>query len=93
MKRLVSIVLVIVMIIVLSGCAKIKNQQDIGMNHIIERLGFTIIDHVGNISDYDNYVVYDNDTGVVYFLGFTSGGITLCPRYDSDGEIMIYGGK
>lgn len=93
MKRLISVILVIFMLVVLMGCAKIEDDNVEFQTDRIKNLGFTVLEHAGRTTDVDYYVVYDNDTNVVYFLSFTySGGVTFSPRYDENGEIMIYGG-
>lgn len=49
-------------------------------------------DNVGIPSGVGSVGVYtDNETGVEYFVYSSQGltGVTICPRYNSDGSLMI----
>lgn len=87
MKRFIATIVIFIILVSLVGCAESNTDR-------FDNLGFTVIDHVGNTSGVDYYLVYDNETNVIYYLSYTGSmiGITLCPRYDSNGEVMIHGG-
>lgn len=94
MKKISTILLLtVIMLSVLTGCGKIEKNAENGSIKQLEGMGFTVIEHFGKTAKYDYYIVYDNDTKVVYFLSHTSRGYALCPRYDENGEIMIYEGE
>lgn len=42
---------------------------------------------------YATYITYDKDTKVMYYIldGYRRAG--LCPMYDTNGDIMVYGGE
>lgn len=94
MKKINTILLLaVIMVSILAGCGKLEENTVNTRSEHIEDNGFTVIEHFGETTKYDYYIVYDNDTKVVYFLSLTNGGYTLCPRYDENGEIMIYEGE
>lgn len=88
MKRFIALILMVIVIASLVGCANVEDSQD----DTWDDLGFTVLDHVGHTTSFDYYIVYDNETNVIYYLSPTSTGIALSPRYDANGEIMIYKG-
>lgn len=93
-KRFVAIFLVLLMTISLTGCGSIKEGIDGNLNDALAELGFIVVDNLDVTGCAYNYrLVYDSETGVMYYLANTyNGGLALCPRYDENGEIMIYGG-
>lgn len=90
MKKLLAILCLITMLFCLTGC-KIKDDTT---NKLIDECGFVLIEKNGNYGDYDIYRVYDPETKVEYILtnGYC-GTIGLCPRFDENGEVMIYKGE
>lgn len=90
MKKLFVILCIITIIFCLTGC-KLKDNS---ANKLIDECGFVLIEKNGNFGDYNIYRVYDQETKVEYILtnGY-SGTIGLCPRYDENGEVIIYKGE
>lgn len=94
MKRFIAIILALVIAISLMGCASVEEANLNMYGTIVNELGFTVLQHAGDAARHDCYIVYDNETNVVYYLSFPyATGITLCPRYDENGEVMIYRGE
>jgi hypothetical protein len=80
----------IAMIFCFAGC-KVKDDT---ANKLMDECGFVLIEKNGKYGDYHIYRVYDAETKVEYILttGY-SGTIGLCPRFDENGEVVIYKGE
>lgn len=90
MKRLLLLLLACLMLLLLTGCGKdyqeavTYNTTDIGRGY------FTIIKQWGSICDDEYYIVYANDTKVMYLV--VSGGhrFGISPLYNTDGTLQVY---
>jgi hypothetical protein len=91
MKRILALLLIcVILIFSLVGCGKsyreatAPNETDVGKGY------FTTVKYWGGGGGIDYYIVYANDTKVMYFLvsgGYTSG---ITPLYNADGTLQIY---
>ena len=95
MKKKIALVLVLCAIAtVLCSCSSSYEEANTNPDNYLSKGYFTIIKSWdGGINHPTEYIVYANDTGVMYyiFLGGYSGGIT--PLYNADGTLQIYEGK
>ena len=95
MKKNIALILVFcIMVAVLCGCSSFSSYEEADTNpdNCFSEGYFTPIKSWGVGSLYE-YIVYANDTGVMYyvFLGIDCGGIT--PLYNADGTLQIYKGE
>lgn len=91
MKKIIVIVLTICLLCGLIGCTTKSIEKNI--ETAIEKSGFILIDLFGERGDVDIFLVYDPNTKVEYL--FTRGpysSMSICPYYDSNGNIAIYKG-
>ena len=51
---------------------------------------FTVIEHHYNLEDGHLYIIYDNDTKVMYYYVESGYSDSISPIYNSDGTIKIY---
>ena len=93
MKKIIAVVLVLIVIIVCTGCAKYEAHFDNMAIEYIHSAGFEFIEKMGNFGDYRTYLAYDTRTNVEYIVTFGNGTNGFCPYYDEYGNIAIYGGK
>lgn len=89
-KKLILLLTICLILSSLVGCGKSyqevteSNECGIGNGY------FTTVKRWGGGAGYDYYVVYANDTKVMYFImgdGYTSG---ITPLYNTDGTLQIY---
>ena len=102
MKRFISIFLALLMVICFAGCGRPdesipawKESQNERKKADLEEMGLMFIGDVATPDSnlYNCRLVYDSETMVVYYLSFSyNGGLMMCPRYDTDGDVMIYEG-
>lgn len=91
MKRILALLLIcVILIFSLVGCGKSYqeatnlNERGVGKGY------FTTVKQWGGGGGYDCYIVYANDTKVMYFImgdSYTSG---ITPLYNADGTLQIY---
>ena len=95
MKKKIALVLVLcIMTAMLCGCSSSYEEATINPDNYFSKGYFTVIKSWDGGIDYPTeYIVYANDTGVMYyaFLKVHSGGIT--PLYNADGTLQIWEGK
>lgn len=83
MKRKLSVILAIcIMIFVLTGCKDVGDKTNDNYFTIVE-----VVDDIGT------YVVYANDTKVMYMLYASKYGGGITPLYNADGTLQIYNGN
>lgn len=94
MKKILALLLIcVILTFSLVGCgesyqeATTPNEMGVGLGY------FTIVKHWGGGLYSDYYIMYANDTKVMYFAeeGGRSFGIT--PLYNADGTLQIYNEK
>lgn len=95
MKKFCLVLLIILMAIMLCSCSSSSYKEaNTNPDNYFSKDYFTIIKSWDGGIDYPTeYIVYANDTGVMYyvFLGGHNGGIT--PLYNADGTLQIYKGE
>lgn len=91
-KRLIALVVTISMLFCLSGCrTTIKPKGSTSVEDIWGK--FTVIEERNNPEIGSLITAYENDTKVVYYIWFGGYRGGMCPAYDEDGNVMIYGGE
>ena len=91
MKKIIAIVLVVCMLWCFAGCSEVTDN--IRANKVSE-LGFVLIEEFGSYGSSRTYLVYDPNTMVEYlFYTADYDSISMCPYYDSDGNVVIYKGE
>lgn len=100
MKKNIALILVFcVMIAVFCGCSSFSSYEeaDVNPDNCFSKGYFTVIKSWdGGFDTPSEYIVYANDTGVMYYVFlwpdcFGIGGIT--PLYNADGTLQIYEGE
>lgn len=92
------ITLCLLAMIFLTGCESSKAayaRAEISTQNTLEKMGFIVVENLTvPDSPYSCYLVHDKETNVMYYLALTyNGGVTLSPRYNENGDIMIYEGE
>lgn len=89
-KKLMALFMICLILFSLTGCGK-SYQEAIGSREYIIGNGyFTTVKYWGGSARLEYYIVYANDTKVMYFImgdGYTSG---ITPLYNADGTLQIY---
>lgn len=93
MKKKIILALAILSSIIYVGCSTtIKTDPD-EFNYSNFWDQFTIIEERFN-GDYGSlYIVYDNDTKVMYYLNNDYHYSFMTPIYEADGSVRVYDGK
>ena len=96
MKKKIALFLVLcIMITILCSCSSSYEEPYINPDNYFSKGYFTIIKSWDGGFDYPTeYILYANNTGVMYYAFRTSsyaGGIT--PLYNTDGTLQIYKGE
>ena len=95
MKKFCLALIIILMTTMLCSCSYTSYEEaNTNPDNYFSKGYFTIIKSWDGGIDYPvEYIVYANDTGVMYyvFLGGYCGGIT--PLYNADGTLQIYEGE
>ena len=93
MKKLLITLLAIVMIFCFVGCNERDTAYDRQVNEFMADSGFVLIERIGKQGDTYMYLVYDAESKVEYILIEGYCETSLCPYYDSNGEVVIYKGE
>lgn len=95
MKKKIALILVLcIMTAMLCGCATSYEEANTNPDNYFSKGYFTMIKSWDGGIDYPTeYIVYANDTKVMYYVfrQAHAGGIT--PLYNADGTLQIYKGK
>ena len=95
MKKKIALILVLcAMAAILCGCSTSYEEANTNPDNYLSKGYFTVIKVWDGGMDFPTeYILYANDTGVMYyaFRGTYSGGIT--PLYNADGTLQIYEGE
>lgn len=92
MKRFITLLLVLVLLCsTLTGC-KSTSYEEVKINEFEEDFGgyFTTVKQWGGGMDGNYYILYANDTKVMYLYyswGYQSG---ITPLYNVDGSLQVY---
>lgn len=95
MKKKIALVLVLcAMVAMLCGCSTSYEEANTNPDNYLSKGYFTIIKSWDGGIDYSTeYIVYANDTKVMYYVfrGAHTGGMT--PLYNADGTLQIWEGE
>ena len=95
MKKKIALFLVLcIMAAMLCGCSTSYEEANTNPDNYLSKGYFTIIKSWDGGIDYSTeYIVYANDTKVMYYVfrGAHTGGMT--PLYNADGTLQIYKGE
>lgn len=92
MKRFIALLLALILLcFVLTGC-KSTSYEETKINELEEVCGgyFTIVKQWGSNISGNYYILYANDTKVMYLYyscGYNSG---ITPLYNADGSLQVY---
>lgn len=96
MKRILAIFLSILIIFSFAACENSEETQVIEKEEkYVETIGNFIVISKDTEGSPDCYLVYDEDTYVMYsiifnFITRVESGITITPLYNADGSLRIY---
>jgi len=82
---------------ILAGCGREQYIDEQGKSNDLIGGRFVVVDKYEDKGDegayYSTSIVYDKDTKVMYYIldGYRKTG--LCPMYDTNGNLMVYGGE
>jgi hypothetical protein len=94
MKRLIAVLLIVIMCVGFSACGTYYASLDEYDDNELKIYGFVIIKQLGRYGESACYLVYDSVTKVEYIVCQGSySNLSVCPYYDENGNIVIYGGK
>lgn len=85
------------LMMLLVGCGSEQYTDEQGISSDLIGGKFVVVDECKdhNVSGnyYGTYITYDKDTKVMYYIldGYRRTG--LCPMYDTNGDVMVYGGE
>ena len=95
MKKKIALILTLcILVMMLAGCSSSYDEPYADSNTNFGNGYFTVIRWWDGGMDYPTeYILYANDTGVMYYAFRTShaGGIT--PLYNADGTLQIWEGE
>lgn len=95
MKKKIYLVLILcLMTTMLCGCSTSYEEANTNPDNYLSKGYFTVIKSWDGGANYPTeYIVYANDTNVMYYVfhSLYTGGIT--PLYNADGTLQIYEGK
>ena len=91
-KKLLAIAMAAIMGLSAVGCTSYEESVDISKSEQSFEGGYFTLIRKWN-SDHNCYIVYANDTKVIYLVvvGYRRYGIT--PLYNADGSVQVYGGE
>lgn len=95
MKKKIALILILcIAVTMLCSCSSSYEEANTNPNNYLSRGYFTVIKSWDSGVGYPiEYIVYANDTKVMYYVfrGNYIGGIT--PLYNADGTLQIYEGE
>lgn len=85
MKRIIAIFMALVIVFALCGCSNPEKGDTSPFSN-----DFVILDYenLGGGNNYNNYIVYHKDTGVVYLIIGSGYRLAITPLYNADGSVM-----
>ena len=90
MKKIIAIVLVVSILCCFTGCSGVTDNL---RAEEVSESGFVLIEEFGSFGSSRTYLVYDPNT-LVEYLYYTAdyGSTSICPYYNSNGNVVIYEG-
>lgn len=95
-KKLLAIVMAAMMGLSAVGCKSYQKTVDILQNKGSFCGGYFTRIKQWYDSRCDYYIVYANDTKVMYFIGYQGGSVSkfgITPLYNADGSVQVYDGE
>lgn len=92
-KKLLAIVMAAMMGLSAVGCTSYNESVDISQNE--KSFGGGYFTQIKQWCDLrcDYYIVYANDTKVMYFIAYHGRTIGITPLYNPDGSVQVYDGE
>ncbi len=90
MKKLLLIFLICFMLLSLTGCGRDYQEAVTQSTTDVGRGYFTTIKQWGSIDGGKYYIVYANDTKVIYFVEEGAYSFGISPLYNTDGTLQVY---
>ena len=95
MKKVIALIAICFILLTFVGCG--RNYQDASQAPINVPTGistangyFTVVKHWGGGIENDYYIVYANDTKVMYFIVRDTYVFGVTPLYNADGTLQVY---
>ena len=94
MKKFCLVLIIILMAAILCGCSTSYEEANTNPDNYLSKGYFTVIKvWDGGMGFPMEYILYANDTGVMYYVFRTSYGGGITPLYNADGTLQIYEGE
>lgn len=91
-KKLIALFVICFMLLSLVGCGKSYQEATETHGGNVGNGYFTTIKEWRDSSS-NYYIVYANDTKVMYFVSWSAYKFGITPLYNTDGTLQIYDGK
>lgn len=93
MKKIIVLFITIILLISLCACGRSYEEAENNPNSLSGNY-FTIIKEWGSGAGYGySYIVYANDTKVMYYIEYGARSRMITPLYNSDGTLQVYEGE
>ena len=94
MKKFCLVLIIILMAAVLCGCSSSYEEANTNPNNYLSKGYFTVIKSWDGGMDFPaEYIVYANDTKVMYYVFRSNYAGGMTPLYNTDGTLQIYEGE
>jgi hypothetical protein len=93
MKKIFLIILIVFTLCCFAACDDYEENTKNITENTIENMGFIPIENIYLHGDSCAYVVYDPATKVEYIVFDGYRSFSICPYYDENGDVAIYGGE
>lgn len=90
MKRLLLLLLACLMLLLLTGCGRDYHEAVTYNTTNIGKGYFTTIKQWGRMDGDEYYIVYANDTKVMYLVVSGGNRFGISPLYNADGTLQVY---
>ena len=92
MKKIIALFITIILLVSLCACGRTYEEADTEPDNLCEGY-FTIIKEWGGSGGPYYYIIYANDTKVIYFYEYGGSSRAITPLYNADGTLQIYQGE
>ena len=93
MKKIIVLFITIILLMSLCACGRTYEEANTKSQGFREGY-FTVIKTWGDSFEYgSSYIVYANDTKVMYYIEWSTHGRAITPLYNADGTLQIYQGE
>lgn len=80
---------IMLLVLILAGCSTTTITYENGEKEFWDK--FVVVEEYDNPDNGTLYMVYDKDTKVEYYIVNEGHRYGLCPVYDTDGTVKVYG--